>query len=172
MYRNIARVLPSIFRHPRVLYADTERQLRCVYQMSKSCIMTINSLFCLSISYQTPFSFDIQYYTRLLMVCFVYRYRIELHSRSISNTTQLQYITCDHVTSILYTLLDFVMNIYCACDNWISRRSYSFNRPTLGSGHGANEPHFCPAQRLAHLVVAARFSVHRTFRLAEGRRDI
>ena len=88
IYR-IERVFPSVPWHPRVLYADTERQLRCVYQMSKSCIMTINSLFCLSISYQTPFSFDIQYYTRLLMVCFVYRYRIELHSRSISNTTQL-----------------------------------------------------------------------------------
>ena len=41
IYRNIEGVLPSIPRYPRVFYADTERKLRCIYQISKSYISTI-----------------------------------------------------------------------------------------------------------------------------------
>ena len=44
-FRNIERVLPFILWHSRVFNADTERKLRCVYQISKSYISTINTFF-------------------------------------------------------------------------------------------------------------------------------
>lgn len=47
---------------------------------------------------------------------------------------------------------------------------YPLAWPTSGHMVGPNESHFCPTQRMARLVVAARFRL--LFQLAEGHRTI